>query len=378
MELSDYEQKRGEDRQLYVKIECKVCGTEKWARWSRVRDGQGLFCSLECANIGQKKGKDRKYVGKENGKVSFDKIRQAYSVYWYDPETLQRKTTSYAHWFWEVHNGIIPDGYRVSYKDGNYLNIDPSNLILISPQEYGATMSEIQRGKVISEETKKKMSEARQGMTLSASHKENIGKATKKRWEEGAFDTPEIREAYSKQGKATIGSKRTGEQRKKMSEVKKGRSLSVNAYSPEAVEKRRQKLLGRTNTEESNRKRSVAQKGKEFSDKHLKNLSVAVRKRVENGTHNWYRGGVTSDPYPIEFGDYLRGKIRRRDNHECQSCGENVYRSKRGHVHHINGNKQDCSENNLLLLCATCHNAVHSRNTITSSKIEELKAKLVY
>jgi len=218
----------------------------------------------------------------------------------------------------------------------------------------------------------------REGMTLSAIHKENIGKATKKMWEEGVFDTPEIREAYSRQGKATIGSKRTEEQKKKMSEARKDFRLPASAFLPEAREKQRRKLIGRIQSEESNLKRSLALKGRKFSDEHLKKLSISVRKRVANRTHNWYQGGSTTDPYPTEFGPYLKRMIRRRDNHKCQSCGTNVYRSSLGHVHHINGNKQDCSENNLLLLCATCHNAVHSRNTITSSKIGELKAKLVY
>jgi hypothetical protein len=173
-----------------------------------------------------------------------------------------------------------------------------------------------------------------------------------------------------------IGSKRTEEQRKKMSDSKKGKKLSINAYAPESIEKRRIKLLGRSHTPESNQKRSDSQKGKEFSESHRIHLTENIRERVRSGKHNWYRGGITSDPYPSEFGSFLKRQIRIRDNHRCRSCGVNVYCSKLGHVHHIDGNKQNCDPSNLMLLCATCHNAVHSRIGLISPYIEMLKSKL--
>ena len=376
MELSEYEHERRSDRQMYVKIYCERCKIEKWVRWDRVQKGQGRFCGRVCANAQQKED-GLKIRGMDFAHYVYDAARDESYAHWKDTEGVQHSTT-YARWLWRRVNGEIPEGLRFRWKDGNPQNAVIENVEIVTSEMYSRESSERQRGKVISEETKKKMSEARQGMTLSAIHKENIGKATKKMWEEGVFDTPEIREAYSRQGKATIGSKRTEEQKKKMSEARKDFRLPASAFLPEAREKQRRKLIGRIQSEESNLKRSLALKGRKFSDEHLKKLSISVRKRVANRTHNWYQGGSTTDPYPTEFGPYLKRMIRRRDNHKCQSCGTNVYRSSLGHVHHINGNKQDCSENNLLLLCATCHNAVHSRNTITSSKIGELKAKLVY
>lgn len=36
---------------------------------------------------------------------------------------------------WELHNGTIPDGYRVSFLDSEHCNCDISNLFLVSNQE---------------------------------------------------------------------------------------------------------------------------------------------------------------------------------------------------------------------------------------------------
>ena len=71
MELSEYEQRIGKSRHIEVKIVCKHCGKECWSKWSRVKVGLGKFCSRECSSLWQAEQKGKKYVGKENGKVSF-------------------------------------------------------------------------------------------------------------------------------------------------------------------------------------------------------------------------------------------------------------------------------------------------------------------
>ena len=219
----------------------------------------------------------------------------------------------------------------------------------------------------------------KRGKKLSEEHKQKIGEATKQMWEEGVFDAPHIREAYAEQGRSTKGSKRTDEQREQMSEARKGKDVS-HLHTPEAIEKRRQKLLGRKQSPESNRKRSVALKGREFSDMHRQRLSDAGRMRedIQGENSSWWRGGVEDDPYPDEFTPYLKRKIRKRDNHECQCCGVNVYRSRFGHVHHIDGNKQNCDDKNLVLVCMSCHNSIHGFSTIENDAILAFRSMLHY
>ncbi len=68
-----------------------------------------------------------------------------------------------------------------------------------------------------------------------------------------------------------------------------------------------------------------------------------------------------NNEYPKKFSQKLRKKIRIRDDFKCQCCGL----SEKDHltkfkqilsVHHIDYNKQNCEENNLITTCKTCNN----------------------
>lgn len=74
---------------------------------------------------------------------------------------------------------------------------------------------------------------------------------------------------------------------------------------------------------------------------------------------NWL-GGVSFEPYSIEFTKNLKNKIRERDDYKCQKCDcieeEHLKRlNKVLAVHHINYNKEDCSSENLITLCTSCN-----------------------
>lgn len=58
--------------------------------------------------------------------------------------------------------------------------------------------------------------------------------------------------------------------------------------------------------------------------------------------------------YPREF-RLIKPRIRARDSNACIMCGEN----NRLEVHHINYNKRDCSDHNLVTLCKRCHTMTH-------------------
>lgn len=68
---------------------------------------------------------------------------------------------------------------------------------------------------------------------------------------------------------------------------------------------------------------------------------------------NW-KGGTSSEEYGKEFNQQLKNKIRQRDNYKCQECG--LKGSNKNHiVHHIDYNKKNNDEDNLILLCNSCH-----------------------
>jgi len=70
---------------------------------------------------------------------------------------------------------------------------------------------------------------------------------------------------------------------------------------------------------------------------------------------NW-QGGISFEEYPKEFGKKLKIKIRKRDRNRCQECfrHQNELKEKLS-IHHIDYNKKNNIENNLISLCRSCH-----------------------
>lgn len=80
------------------------------------------------------------------------------------------------------------------------------------------------------------------------------------------------------------------------------------------------------------------------------------REKVLGDKHwNWH-GGKTKNPYSLEFTKELREKIRKRDGNKCMECGVPQRECERVlSTHHINYDKQDCREENLITLCVGCN-----------------------
>lgn len=69
-----------------------------------------------------------------------------------------------------------------------------------------------------------------------------------------------------------------------------------------------------------------------------------------------YLNGQSKFPYSIKFNKYLKYKIRKRDNFICQCCKINETECNRAlDVHHIDYNKMNCKENNLIAVCNSCN-----------------------
>lgn len=84
--------------------------------------------------------------------------------------------------------------------------------------------------------------------------------------------------------------------------------------------------------------------------------------RVGSKAPNW-RGGISKVghfPYPIDFDNRIRKLVRERDNYTCQLCGiiEDLSLSMFGKqlsIHHIDYDKCNTSQWNLISLCCRCH-----------------------
>jgi hypothetical protein len=77
-------------------------------------------------------------------------------------------------------------------------------------------------------------------------------------------------------------------------------------------------------------------------------------KMIGENSPRW-KGGISYDPYNIHF-KRIKNKIRERDNQVCMNCG--IHREKLNmslDVHHIDYNKDNSIEQNLISLCRRCH-----------------------
>jgi len=174
------------------------------------------------------------------------------------------------------------------------------------------------------------------------------------------------------------GSKHTKEAKKKMSEA-----WTDPIYRKKMSKKMSETMKGRPFTEEHRKKLSEAKKGKlspmkgksnPHSQEHRKKLSEVMkgknkgkicseetRKKISKAMKgkNW-KGGVSFLPYPPIFNNELKQFVKDRDNNECQNpyCRGN---SKRLTSHHIDFNKDNCSQFNLITLCVSCNSRANNK-----------------
>jgi 5-methylcytosine-specific restriction endonuclease McrA len=81
-------------------------------------------------------------------------------------------------------------------------------------------------------------------------------------------------------------------------------------------------------------------------------VSCARQLRRGSGNPNW-NGGLSRLPYPHDFGRTSR-RIIERDEGRCHNpdCAGTDQRMT---THHINYDKQDCRDENLIALCSSCN-----------------------
>ena len=90
--------------------------------------------------------------------------------------------------------------------------------------------------------------------------------------------------------------------------------------------------------------------GRILTKEHRLNLSKSHMGELSS----CWLGGISFEPYGLEFNKQLKEKVRERDNHLCMECGErqNSYKFP---IHHIDYNKRNNEMSNLVTLCRSCH-----------------------
>lgn len=73
---------------------------------------------------------------------------------------------------------------------------------------------------------------------------------------------------------------------------------------------------------------------------------------------NFWRGGISFEPYCIKFNDEFKERVREFFGRGCAECGS-PENGERLHVHHVNYHKDSCCAEDVaplfVPLCRSCH-----------------------
>jgi len=170
-------------------------------------------------------------------------------------------------------------------------------------------------------------------------------------------------------GHSERGKKKTKEQIQFLSELRKGtnnpnygnKGVKNPWFGRKMTEEARKKISlatkGKNNprygvsiTEESRMKMSMSQKGIRLTEETKQKLSLIFS--MERNP-NW-KGGTSFEPYTKEFNNNTKTRIKERDNNECQNPNCN-HKSIKLLIHHIDYDKQNCKDTNLITVCNSCN-----------------------
>ncbi|MBA7512994.1 hypothetical protein ES705_05003 [subsurface metagenome] len=248
------------------------------------------------------------------------------------------------------------------------------------------------------------LSKALKGRTLSGEYRENLSKIMKI-----VNNRPEVKKKNSESHKGNIPwskglTKETDERLVKMGEsISKAltgkifseewkrnisKAMTGKKLSEEIKRKISESQKGHKVTEETRRKISEVNKGKIFSEKARKNMSEGQKgkkmppvseetkrkmseARKGDKCYLW-QGGISFEPYSVDWTRTLRRSIRERDYYTCQLCGE-LQSDRALSVHHIDYDKKNCNPTNLIALCVGCNTKVNNNreNWTKYFKVEE-------
>ena len=185
-------------------------------------------------------------------------------------------------------------------------------------------------------------------------HRKNIGKVVKGR----IYTQEAIKKRIETRRKKYGWFKNPEEQHKKasisISKANKGNPKIINAQkrkweNPEYRENQIKKRTGKKASEETTKLMSDSHKG--------------------NKNPNW-QDGKSFELYGVEFNNKKRNKIKKRDNFTCQLCGDKILEKRRIKinptknwltVHHIDYNKKNSEDDNLVTLCNLCNISVNTK-----------------
>ena len=224
-------------------------------------------------------------------------------------------------------------------------------------QETRRKMSEARRGKKHSAEWCRKIAEANRGKKASAEARKHMSEAGRRR-------APPSAETRRKLVMAGKGRRHSLEARQKMSEAAKQRT-------PEHRRKLSEWQKGKPHRPElmlvMHQAAWAANKGRHHSPEHRAKIAEAQKGPK---SWNWKGGGYVKGERETPEYRMWRRSVLKRDAYTCQECG---VRKGRIHAHHIVAWAIDLSKRydvtNGLSLCVQCHEKKHRKGEIDESAL---------
>jgi len=107
--------------------------------------------------------------------------------------------------------------------------------------------------------------------------------------------------------------------------------------------------------------------------KSIEQIEKMRKTKIERGSHalqrnsNW-RGGISFEEYGREFNNKLKEKIKQRDDYTCQLCNK-IFKLL---LHHIDYDKKNNCDENLISLCRQCHTKTNFNRTYWTKYFQNL------
>ena len=153
-------------------------------------------------------------------------------------------------------------------------------------------------------------------------------KLRKNHWSKNPLYSKKIREIISKCHKGNT--------------YTKGRSMPTKG-------KTYTEIYGETKAKQLKLLRSISMTRPKTQDEKRK-MSLAKKGKYKKEKNPAWKGGKSFEEYGEEWTNELKTKIRKRDKFVCQNCTKNGFV-----IHHIDYNKKNNNEDNLITLCRHCH-----------------------
>ncbi len=91
-----------------------------------------------------------------------------------------------------------------------------------------------------------------------------------------------------------------------------------------------------------------------FGRKHTDECLQRISELLKGDKNPAWLGGKSFEPYTEDWTSELRGRIKERDHYRCCLCRQ-LRGEERLDIHHIDYDKKNCDDLNLITLCSPCH-----------------------